>query len=123
MILRTKKLNKHFDGIVALENVSVEFLPGTITTLVGSNGAGKSTLFNAITGLILPDSGTTNLIGETELKLNGLAPFEIAEKGIGLFFQTVRVFPHLSVLENVAVGAPNQLGERIAKRRAANLKY
>ena len=50
MILRTQRLKKHFGGIVALDDVSVEFHPGSITALIGSNGAGKSPLFNVITG-------------------------------------------------------------------------
>lgn len=111
MILRTSKLTKHFGGIVALNDVSVEFHPGSITALVGSNGAGKSTLFNVIGGLIVPDKGEVTLGNGDEVKLVGLSPHTIARRGVGILFQNVRVFRKLTALENVAVGAQSQLGE------------
>jgi branched-chain amino acid transport system permease protein len=126
MILRTHNLSKHFGGVVALDDVSVEFHPGSITALVGSNGAGKSTLFNAITGLLVPDSGEVKLGNANGngggVRLTGLPPYVIARHGVGILFQNVRVFGKLSALENVAVGAPSQPGEhpiRSLFRRAA----
>lgn len=112
MYLRTTHVNKHFGGIVALEDVSVEFHPGSITTLVGSNGAGKSTLFNVIGGLVTPDSGDVALRNGGEVSLTGLPPYVIARHGVGRLFQDVRVFRKLTALENVAVGGCNQPGER-----------
>lgn len=112
MILRTHNLTKHFGGIVALDDVSVEFHPGSITALVGPNGAGKSTLFNAITGLVVPDSGKVTLGNGGEVRLTGLPPHGIAQRGVGMLFQDVRVFRKLTALENVALGAQSQLGER-----------
>jgi branched-chain amino acid transport system ATP-binding protein len=111
MILRTHHLSKHFGGIVALDDVSVEFRPSSITALVGANGAGKSTLFNIIGGLIIPDNGKVTLGNGNEISLTGLSPHTIAQHGIGMLFQDVRVFKQLSALENVTVGAQNQLGE------------
>lgn len=111
MILRTHNLTKRFGGIVALDGVSVEFYPGSVTTLVGSNGAGKSTLFNIIGGLLTPDAGDVTLGNGGEVLLSGLPPHEIARCGVGTLFQDVRVFRKLTVLENVAVGVQSQVGE------------
>ncbi len=111
MYLATIKLTKRFGGVVALDAVSMEFRPGSITALVGSNGAGKSTLFNIIGGLITPDSGEIRLGNTHDVRLNGLSPYAIAQLGIGMLFQDVRVFRKLTALENVAVGAQSQLGE------------
>ena len=111
MILRTHKLTKHYGGIVALDDVSVEFHPGSITALVGANGAGKSTLFNVIGGLVVPDSGHVTLGNGGEIRLTGLAPHLIARRGVGMLFQDVRIFRKLTALENVAVGAQAQPGE------------
>ena len=112
MILRTHHLSKKFGGIVALDDVSLEFRPGSVTALVGSNGAGKSTLFNVIGGLIAPDSGEVTLGNGNEIRLNGLPGHAIARHGVGRLFQDVKVFRQQTALENVAVGAQNQPGER-----------
>jgi len=111
MILRTQHLTKHFGGIVALDDVTVEFHPGSVTALIGSNGAGKSTLFNAIAGLVTPDRGDVFLGNGENLRLNGLPAHAIARHGIGMLFQDVRVFRKLTALENVAAGAQRQPGE------------
>lgn len=111
MILRTHNLTKRFGGIVALDDVSVEFHPGSITALLGSNGAGKSTLFNIICGLVAPDSGEVTLGSGNEVQLTGLPPHIVARHGVGILFQDVRIFRKLTALENVAVGAQAQLGE------------
>ena len=112
MLLRTYDLSKRFGGVVALDAVSVEFHPGSITALVGSNGAGKSTLFNVIGGLITPDSGEVTIGNGMEVRLTGLPPHAVSRQGVGMLFQDVRVFRKLSALENVAVGAAAQVGER-----------
>jgi ABC-type branched-subunit amino acid transport system ATPase component len=126
MVLRTHNLAKRFGGIVALDAVSVEFHPGSITALVGSNGAGKSTLFNVIGGLVAPDSGEVKLGNGGEVRLTGLPPHIIARRGVGMLFQDVRVFRKLTALENVAVGAQAQLGERpllsLLRRGAARVR-
>ncbi|HYE17560.1 MAG TPA: ATP-binding cassette domain-containing protein [Tepidisphaeraceae bacterium] len=113
MILRTHNLSKHFGGVVALDDVSVEFHPGSVTALVGSNGAGKSTLFSAMTGLLVPDRGEVELGDDRGgIRLTGLPPHVVARHGVGILFQDARVFGKLTALENVAVGAPSQPGER-----------
>jgi ABC-type branched-subunit amino acid transport system ATPase component len=116
MILRTYKLSKHFGGVAALDDVSVEFRPGSVTALVGPNGAGKSTLLNVMSGLVPPDAGEVTLGNGGELRLTGLSPHVIAQKGVGMLFQDVRVFRKLTALENVAVGAQAQLGEHPLRR-------
>jgi ABC-type branched-subunit amino acid transport system ATPase component len=126
MILRTQHLNKHFGGVAALDNVSVEFHPGSVTCLIGSNGAGKSTLFNVIAGLLAPDSGEVFLGNGNSTSLIGQPTHAIARHGVGVLFQDVRVFRKLSALDNVAVGAKGQTGERslaaIFRRRESRIR-
>jgi ABC-type branched-subunit amino acid transport system ATPase component len=112
MSLRVHQLSKRFGGIVALDQASAEFSPGSVTALVGSNGAGKSTLLALIAGLLAPDSGEITLGEHGERRISGLPPHLIARNGVGLLFQDVRLFHGLSVLENVAVGAQHQPGEQ-----------
>ena len=111
MILGTQNLTKSFGGTVALDHVSVEFLPGSVTALVGANGAGKSTLFNVVAGFIAADAGEVYLKNGPSLRVDGLPVHEIARRGIGVLFQEVRVFKKLTVLDNVAAGAQDQPGE------------
>jgi branched-chain amino acid transport system ATP-binding protein len=91
-----------FDGIVALDAVSFEVDPGTISGLIGPNGAGKTTAFNVITRLYRPDEGELELDGESLLRT---PPHRIVERGIARTFQNINLFRTMSVLENVLVGA------------------
>lgn len=116
MYLEIENLTKHFGGAAALEDVSLEFPSGQVTTVIGPNGAGKTTLFNAIAGFIIPDTGTVSIFEENAassapIQLTGLRSHEIARHGVGVLFQDIRVFGTLSALENVAVGTPRQTGE------------
>jgi branched-chain amino acid transport system ATP-binding protein len=95
-------LSKSFGGVVAVSDVSFEVPDGSLTALIGPNGAGKSTLFNLITNLYQPDSGEVHLHSRP---LHRLAPDRITSLGLFRTFQTARVFPQLSVLDNVLVGA------------------
>jgi ABC-type branched-subunit amino acid transport system ATPase component len=117
MTLTTNNLCKHFDGTVALNRVNVELPPGRVTAVVGGNGAGKTTLFLAIAGYVGPDSGDVTLSNSNpdvlKQQIGKLLPHERAQRGIGMLFQDIRVFPKLSVLENVLVGFPQQSGERL----------
>ena len=121
MHIETENLNKRFGGVVALEDVSLEFPSASVTAIIGPNGAGKSTLFNVIAGFLQPDSGAVLMIEDNpaasesaKTDLLGLAPHEVARKGIGVLFQDVRVFSKLTALENVAVGVKYQCGEKQA---------
>ncbi len=103
-IISIEKLTKRFGGITALEDVSFSINHRRIVGLIGPNGAGKTTLFNCITGLAKPEDGSV-CFGESSTLLSRLAPNEITGIGISRTFQTIRLFKHMSVLENVLVGA------------------
>jgi ABC-type branched-subunit amino acid transport system ATPase component len=106
--LECRDLIKTFDGLRAVDDVSLEFEAGKTTALIGPNGAGKTTLFHLITGSLHLDAGEILLRGE---RITGLAPWQTARKGIGRLFQDVRVFRKLTVLENVMLAFKGQLGE------------
>ena len=104
MIIEVKKLYKAFGGLVAVNNVDLEVEKGIIHAIIGPNGAGKTTFFNALTGLIPADSGEIHFQGE---RIEELATHKISRLGIGRTFQNIRLFPYLSALDNVRVGAHN----------------
>ncbi|MBI4337913.1 MAG: ABC transporter ATP-binding protein [Chloroflexi bacterium] len=89
---------KHFGGLAALQGCSFRVDDGAIVGLIGPNGAGKTTLFNIISGILKPDSGHI-LFGKEDI--TGLAPYRIARKGIVRTFQITRVFPNMTVWENL----------------------
>jgi ABC-type branched-subunit amino acid transport system ATPase component/ABC-type branched-subunit amino acid transport system permease subunit len=99
-VLELFEVGKTFGGVRALAGVTCTVRPGTVTGLIGPNGAGKTTLFNVLSGLLPPDSGQVRLDGAVLL---GLAPHEITRRGVGRTFQSVRLFPQLSALDNVTV--------------------
>jgi branched-chain amino acid transport system ATP-binding protein len=99
--LEIKNLYKHFDGIKAVNHLSLSFDSGKITGLIGPNGSGKSTLINLLTGFIPYDSGFI-IIGE-KTKLSRMRPYETASFDITRTFQDVRLFEQMSVLDNVLV--------------------
>jgi len=100
-ILKIESLRKIFGGVVAVDNLSLSFNKGEVTSLIGPNGAGKTTVFNLITGFLKPTSGKINFNGT---ELNHKKPHVIAAMGIGRTFQNVQVFSNMTVLENVMVG-------------------
>jgi len=95
-------VRKSFGGLVAVNDVDLDVQQGTIHAVIGPNGAGKTTLFNCITGLRRADAGQIFLEGED---IKDLPTHRIAAKGIGRTFQNIRLFPYLSVLDNVKVGS------------------
>jgi branched-chain amino acid transport system ATP-binding protein len=97
-LLQIANLTKSFDGVKAVEDVSLELREGIITTLVGPNGAGKTTLFNLITGHLRPTVGEIRWQGQS---IVGHAPWKIARLGVARTFQDLRLFSHMTVLENV----------------------
>lgn len=118
MHIETENVNKRFGGVVALDDVTLDFPAGSVTAIIGPNGAGKTTLFNVIAGFLKPDSGSVFLIadedgaaGNNRTNILALPPHQIALLGVGVLFQDVRIFEKLSAQENVAVGAKNQPGE------------
>jgi branched-chain amino acid transport system ATP-binding protein len=105
-LLEVQGLSKSFGGVSAVENVSFTVNRGEILGVIGPNGAGKTTLFNLITGIYKPDAGTVTFRGED---ITGLTPDRIARRGLGRTFQNIRIFPLLSVLDNVMTGAHPRL--------------
>lgn len=101
-ILEGEQLSKHFGGLAALEKVNIHIHEGEIVGLIGPNGAGKTTLFNLLSGSLAPMNGTIMFKGED---ITGLKPFQICRKGIARTFQLVKIFPHMSVFENVLSGS------------------
>lgn len=100
-ILETKKITKHFDGVYAVDSLSITFEKGVITGLIGPNGSGKSTLINLLTGVI-PFDGGTIVVAQAET-LDKLRTHEVADFGITRTFQDVRLFEQMPVLDNVLV--------------------
>jgi ABC-type branched-subunit amino acid transport system ATPase component len=128
-------VHKHFGGVRAVNGVSFALDRGRIYGLIGPNGSGKTTLFNCITGLERLDAGRVVLEGE---RIEGLAPWRIAQRGVGRTFQVIRVFPELTALENLLVvtTGPHEAAqararellafvrlERLADEYAGNLSY
>src|SRR5437773_9864168 len=101
-LLAVEDVTRRFGGIVALDDVSLALEPGEIGGRIGPNGAGKTTLFNVITRLYKPDSGRIVFDGRNLLRV---PPHRIVRLGIARTFQNVALFPTMTVLENVLVGA------------------
>jgi branched-chain amino acid transport system ATP-binding protein len=99
-LLDIRGLTKHFGGLRAVDGFDLTVSSGALVGLIGPNGAGKTTVFNMITGLYQPTGGSIALGGED---VTGLEPHLITQRGIGRTFQNIRVFPNLSVLDNVCV--------------------
>jgi branched-chain amino acid transport system ATP-binding protein len=100
-LLEARGVGKRFGGVQALSQVSFSIRRGEIYGLIGPNGAGKTTLFNVLTGIYSPDQGGFDFDGAP---LAGLAPHEVAARGIARTFQNIRLFANLSALENVMIG-------------------
>ena len=100
--LCVNNVSVHFGGVVALDDVSFEVEARTIVGLIGPNGAGKTTLFNCLSRLYAPTSGDIRF---EETGILALPPHRIASLGIGRTFQNLALFPTMTVLQNVMVGA------------------
>ena len=114
-ILEIRNLAKEFDGIKAVDDISFEIKPGSITALIGPNGSGKTTLFNLVTGFLKPNRGKIifHTPNSRTYELTKLPPFKAARLGIGRTFQNIRLFPQISVLENVMLALKYQKGESL----------
>jgi len=100
-LLAVERLSKRFGSLSALTDVSLEVEAGAIQAIIGPNGAGKTTLFNLVTGLLRPDAGMIRLDGE---RVDRFPVHRRTERGLARTFQNIRLFPSLSVLENVMLG-------------------
>jgi ABC-type branched-subunit amino acid transport system ATPase component len=105
-------LCKAYDGVVALEHVSVSFSPGKTCAVIGPNGAGKTTLLNVLTGFVRPDGGRC-MLGSREI--TNLSPHRIAQQNVTRTFQDLRLVKRLSVLDNVLLAFPHQAGENLLR--------
>ena len=101
-LLEVDHVTLRFGGVVALDNVNFNLYKGEILGLIGPNGAGKTTAFNAMTGVFAPTEGQIRFQGQTLL---GKKRHEITKLGIARTFQNIRLFPEMTALENVQVGA------------------
>jgi branched-chain amino acid transport system ATP-binding protein len=106
-LLEVTRLSKHFGGVPALNDVSFFAEQGKVTALIGPNGAGKTTLINCLTGVIRPDQGDVRFQGAD---IAGMEAHRVARLGITRTFQNLRIFPRLSVLDNVLCGLTVQAG-------------
>jgi len=109
-MLEVRDLVKDFGGLRAVNRCSLQVERGTITGLIGPNGAGKTTLFNLITGFLRPDAGRVYFKGED---ITGLPPHVVFHKGICRTFQITKEHKLMTVLENLMLVPPHQLGERL----------
>ncbi len=100
-MLSSRGLGKHFGGLQVLHDVNLEVPGGAIFALIGPNGAGKTTVFNLVTGLLRPSAGAISFEGQD---LAGIAPHRITRLGIARTFQNIRLFPDMTLLQNVMVG-------------------
>jgi len=110
LLLTLKDVSKNFGGLKAVNRCTFTLQEGRIVGLIGPNGAGKTTLFNVVTGFYAPDGGSVNFLGRD---ISGLPAHRIARLGIGRTFQDLRLFHHMTVLDNVLVARPRQTGENL----------
>ena len=105
-LLEVRGLTMDFGGLRAIDNVGLDIHAGEIVALIGPNGAGKTTFFNCVTGIYTPTSGDVLIHpphGQTR-RINGMKPNSITELGMARTFQNIRLFPAMTVLENVMIG-------------------
>jgi branched-chain amino acid transport system ATP-binding protein len=101
-VLEGEKVTRYFGGLAAVSNVDFHVDLGEIVGLIGPNGAGKTTLFNVISAAVTLKSGVIRFKGE---KINGLKPYRICRMGVSRTFQSVKIFPTMSVFENILLGS------------------
>lgn len=111
--LQVRHVSKRFGGLLAVNNVSFAVPTGTLTALIGPNGAGKTTLFNLVTRLFPIDTGGISLFDED---ITASAPVDIARKGLIRTFQSARVFPGMTALDNVMTGAQRTLRQGLLQQ-------
>jgi branched-chain amino acid transport system ATP-binding protein len=119
-VLEVKSLTKFFGGLRAVHDFNMVLNHGDLAGLIGPNGAGKTTAFNLITGLYTPSSG--DIVFENK-SITGYEPFEITLKGISRTFQNIRLFPNLSVMDNVCIGFDPRGGYNLFDAILRNKKY
>jgi len=109
-LLQLNGVSKNFGGLKAVNQCTLSLAEGEIVGLIGPNGAGKTTLFNVVTGFYSPDTGSVSFSGQD---ISGLPAHRITNLGIARSFQDLRLFPNMTVLDNVQVARPRQTGENL----------
>ena len=121
-ILEGQGVTKYFGGLAAVSDVDFHVDQGEILGLIGPNGAGKTTLFGLISAAYVPKPGMIKFKGEN---ITGLKPHQICRQGVARTFQSVKIFPNMSVIDNVALGVhfgtPEQVSSAQAVEEAAKL--
>src|SRR3989440_11916296 len=105
-LMTVQALRKEFGGLVAVNNIDFTIPEGAIVSLIGPNGAGKTTFFNMLTGVYKPTTGRIIFDGTD---VTGKPPHAITQLGVGRTFQNIRLFQHMTSLENVLVGMHGRL--------------
>ena len=106
-ILKVQNLSMDFGGLRAIDDLDLDVRYGEIVALIGPNGAGKTTFFNCITGIYPPTKGDILITppGKNKTKrINGIKPNKVTKRGLARTFQNIRLFPNMTVLENVMIG-------------------
>ena len=106
-VLKVQELGMNFGGLRALDAVDLDVGRNEIVALIGPNGAGKTTFFNCITGIYPPTEGDVLIFPQGKdrpKRINGLKPNKVTERGLARTFQNIRLFPNMTVLENVMIG-------------------
>ncbi|MBP8279056.1 MAG: ABC transporter ATP-binding protein, partial [Propionivibrio sp.] len=105
-LLEVSGLTMDFGGLRAVDNVGLDIFEGEIVALIGPNGAGKTTFFNCVTGIYEPTAGDVKIHppGGASRRINGMKPNRITALGMARTFQNIRLFPAMTVLENVMIG-------------------
>ena len=121
-MLRLEQVSKNFGGLPALSKVSFTVPKGKLTALIGPNGAGKSTLINCITGVLEPSSGQIHF---QKQRITSLPAYQISRLGISRTFQNLKIFPRLTVLDNVLTGLTGEGGDSmfLAMLRLPGLRH
>jgi branched-chain amino acid transport system ATP-binding protein len=110
IVLQTDKATIRFGGLCAVNELDMSVKGGEIFGLIGPNGAGKTTIFNLLTGVYQPTSGSIYFDGQ---RIDGLRPYQIAGRGVSRTFQNIRLFPSMSVLENVMTACHIHMGQNL----------
>ncbi|HSB05236.1 MAG TPA: ATP-binding cassette domain-containing protein, partial [Thermodesulfobacteriota bacterium] len=119
-ILRTEKLTKKFGALEAVSNVDLLVKEGEIHSIIGPNGAGKTTLFNMLAGQL---SSTSGRMWFREREITGKKPYEISHVGIGRSYQVTKIFPVLTIKENVRLGVQSRTPHNFSMfKKASSLK-